>query len=156
MTKAIYFDMDGTIANLYGVDNWLYNLEHFQTKPYREAKPLVNMRELARILNTLQKNGYHVGIISWLSKAHNAEYDAKVTATKKTWLNKHLGSVQFDEIKIVPYGTPKQESVDFPAGILFDDEKPNRDNWCGNAYDVENILEILQNLLTNTAACDIL
>ena len=23
MTRAIYFDMDGTIANLYGVDNWL-------------------------------------------------------------------------------------------------------------------------------------
>ena len=23
MTKAIYFDMDGTIANLYGVNGWL-------------------------------------------------------------------------------------------------------------------------------------
>ena len=23
MTKAIYLDMDGTIANLYGVDGWL-------------------------------------------------------------------------------------------------------------------------------------
>ena len=40
MTKAIYFDMDGTIADLYGVENWLDYLVAEQTKPYREAKPL--------------------------------------------------------------------------------------------------------------------
>jgi len=147
MTKAIYFDMDGTIADLYGVDGWLKNLENFQTKPYREAKALVNMRELAKVLNLLQSCGYHIGIISWLSKAHNAAYDEKVAATKIKWLAKHLGSVQFDEIKIVPYGTPKQNSVDFPAGILFDDEKPNRDNWNGKAYDVDNILGVLKALV---------
>ena len=105
------------------------------------------MRELGRLLNQLQSYGYHIGVISWLSKAHNAEYDKRVTAAKTQWLAKHLGAVQFDEIKIVPYGTPKQNSVDFPAGILFDDEKPNRDNWNGKAYDVGNILEILGSLL---------
>ena len=31
MMKAIYFDMDGTIADLYGVENWL---EYF-TKKYQ-------------------------------------------------------------------------------------------------------------------------
>lgn len=147
MYKAIYFDMDGTIADLYGVDGWLNNLQNFQTKPYREAKALVNMRKLGKVLNALQKEGYHVGIISWLSKAQNAEYDKRVTDVKKAWLAKHLGSVHFDEIKIVPYGTPKQNSVDYPAGILFDDEKPNRDNWLGSAYDVQNILEILEALM---------
>lgn len=146
MTKAIYFDMDGTIADLYGVENWLKNLESFQTKPYREAKALVNMRELSKELNALQRKGYHIGIISWLSKAHNADYDRRVTSAKVKWLAKHLGSVHFDEIKIVPYGTPKQHSVDFPAGILFDDEKPNRENWAGVAYDVTNILETLRGL----------
>ena len=147
MTKAIYFDMDGTIADLYSVNGWLENLQNFQTRPYREAKSMLNMRKLARVLNRLQKNGYHIGVISWLSKAHNSAYDEKVTAVKKAWLIKHLGSVKFDEIKIVPYGTPKQNSVDFPAGILFDDEKPNRDNWIGTAYDVQNILETLEALL---------
>ena len=46
MTKAIYFDMDGTIADLYGVPNWLDCLIAEKTKPYREAKPLVDMRNL--------------------------------------------------------------------------------------------------------------
>ena len=31
-------------------------------------------------------------------------------------------------------------------GILFDDEKQNRENWSGTAYDVDNILEILKSL----------
>ena len=69
MDKAIYFDMDGTIADLYGVENWLDYLVNSKTKPYREATPLVNMRKLGRLLNTLQSIGYHIGIVSWLSKS---------------------------------------------------------------------------------------
>lgn len=143
MTKAIYFDMDGTIADLYGVEGWLDSLVNGRTKPYREARPLVNMRKLGSLLNTLQKKGWHVGIISWLSKSGSAEYGERVAATKRKWLEKHLGAVHFDEIKIVPYGTPKQAAVTYSAGILFDDEKPNRDSWTGKAYDVNNILAVL-------------
>ena len=147
MTKAIYFDMDGTIANLYEVEGWLPCLETYKTKPYREAKPLVNMRDLGRLLNKLQREGYHIGIISWLSKAHNAEYDERVTNTKRKWLNRHLSAVKWDEIEIVPYGTPKSECVKYADGILFDDEERNRKEWVGTAHDVNNILETLASLL---------
>lgn len=147
MNKAIYFDMDGTIAGLYQVEGWLNNLINEQTRPYREAKSLVNMRKLGKVLNTLQAEGYHIGIISWLSKNGSEEYNERVTTTKINWLKTHLGAVEFDEIKIVKYGTPKQEVVNFPEGILFDDEEPNRNNWKGTAFDVDNILEILANLI---------
>ena len=143
MTKAIYFDMDGTIADLYGVDGWLDYLIAEQTKPYREAKPLVDMRKLAKILNELQAQGWTIGIISWLSKSGSDTYGEKVAKTKEAWLKKHLGSVHFDEIKIAKYGTPKQFLADHALGILFDDEKPNRDAWAGEAYDVHNILQVL-------------
>ena len=33
----ICFDMDGTIANLYGVENWLAYLVAEDVKPYKEA-----------------------------------------------------------------------------------------------------------------------
>ena len=72
MYKAIYFDMDGTIADLYGVDSWLDYLIAEQTKPYREAKPLVNMRQLAKVLNTLKAQGWEIVIISWLAKSGSA------------------------------------------------------------------------------------
>ena len=148
MTKTtIYFDMDGTIANLYQVEGWLNNLINGQTKPYREAKSMVNMRTLGRVLNALKANGYEIGIVSWLSKNGNDDYNARVTKTKIDWLARHLGAVEFDEIHIVKYGTPKETVVNNPFGILFDDEKPNRENWLGNAYDVDNILEILSALL---------
>ena len=148
MTKnTIYFDMDGTIANLYQVEGWLNNLINGQTKPYREAKSMVNMRTLGRVLNALKENGYEIGIVSWLSKNGNDDYNARVTKTKIDWLARHLGAVEFDEIHIVKYGTPKETVVNNPFGILFDDEKPNRDNWTGKAYDVHNILEILTALM---------
>ena len=65
--KAIYFDMDGTIADFYGVPNWLDYLNKDDTYPYKAAKPLVNMSLLARLLNHLQAEGWHIGIVSWLS-----------------------------------------------------------------------------------------
>ena len=106
---TIYFDMDGTIADLYGNENWLDDLINKRTTPYKNAKPLINMNSLARVLNRLQKQGYKIGIISWLSKNSNLDYDKKVTETKIAWLNKHLKSVQWNEIHIVKYGTPKEK-----------------------------------------------
>ena len=62
------------------------------------------------------------------------------------WLTVHLASVKFDEIIITEYGTPKEMVVNFPNGILFDDEIANRENWIGTAYDVDNIIEVLKGL----------
>ena len=145
MTTTIYFDMDGTIADLYSVPNWLPLLRAYDPKPYAEAKPLVNLNSLARILNRLQRQGFRIGIISWLSKTSTPEYDAKVTTAKERWLARHLSSVNFDEIHIVPYGTPK-ETFATVNDILFDDEVRNRENWIGKAFDVDSIIEILKGM----------
>lgn len=141
MTKAINFDMDGTIADFYGVENWLSYLIDGNPYPYAVAKPLVNMSVLARHLNRLQRNGYEINIISWLAKNSTAEFDEKVTETKKKWLKKHLSSVNWDKITIVPYGIDKST---LGNGILFDDEEPNRNMWGEGAYDVDNILGVLK------------
>lgn len=145
MTTTVYFDMDGTIADLYSVPNWLPLLRAYDPKPYAEAKPLVNLNSLARILNRLQRQGFRIGIISWLSKTSTPEYDAKVTTAKERWLARHLSSVNFDEIHIVPYGTPK-ETFATVNDILFDDEVRNRENWIGKAFDVDSIIEILKGM----------
>jgi hypothetical protein len=145
--KVINFDMDGTIADLYGVENWLDYLLNNDPKPYAIAKPLLNMSALARVLNKLHKRGYAINIISWLSKNSNPEYDKAVTNAKIGWLKKHLPSVKFDNIYIVPYGTPKHT---ISGGYLFDDEKPNRDAWGCKAFDVDNIIETLK-VLSKTA-----
>ena len=146
MTKAIYFDMDGTIADLYAVDGWLDMLKAYDPTPYEIAKPLVRLSTLARLLNKLQRKGYIIGIVSWLSKEPTPAYDKMIINAKLEWLENHMPSVEWDEIRSVPHGTPKQKVVNNPFGILFDDEKQNRENWSGVAYDVDNILEILKSL----------
>ena len=146
MTTTIFFDMDGTIADLYGVENWLDYLIASDTLPYEIAKPLIRLNALARILNRLQKQGYKVGVISWLAKNSNTAYDEKVTRAKREWLKKHLASVNFDEIHIVKYGTPKQMFAKTENDILFDDEEKNRNDWTGKAFDVNEIIEILKGM----------
>lgn len=143
MKKEIWFDMDGTIADLYGVEGWLDMLLNENTKPYEIAKPLVNMRELAKVLNRLIEKGWEIGVISWLAKNGTNDYNKKVANAKMKWLAKHLKSVRFAKIDIVEYGTPKQINRN---GILFDDEKQNRENWLGIAYNVENIIQVLREL----------
>ena len=148
MNITINFDMDGTIANLYGVENWLEMLIAGDTTPYAVAEPMLRLSALAKRLNNLQRMGYDLAVISWLSKSGTEEYNEAVTAVKLNWLKKHLPSVNWDRINIVPYGTPKQNFCENPFDILFDDEERNRENWTGRAFDVDNILGTLSTLNT--------
>lgn len=145
--KAIYFDMDGTIANLYGVSGWLENLRNEEVRPYKEADTMVRMATLARLLHKLQNNGYSIGIVSWLCRGGSQKYNEEVTAAKIKWLKLHLPSVEFNEVHIVEYGTPKEKVVKYPQGILFDDEERNRKNWIGKSFSEKNLLENLRGLL---------
>ena len=143
MERKIWFDLDGTVANLYAVEGWLEMLRAYDPTPYAKAEPMVNMSALARLLHKAQRMGYEVGVISWLSKTSTAEYDIVVTETKIEWLRKHLPSVEWDEVKIVAYGTPKHELC---SGILFDDEEHNRNAWGEGAYEPSEILNFLRGL----------
>jgi len=140
----IWFDMDGTIADLYGVNGWLEMLIAEDTTPYTVAKPLLNLSILARYLNKVQKMGHEIGIISWGSKNSTEDYLKKVACAKYHWLLKHLPSVNWDYVKITNYGVNKWETC--RDGILFDDEEQNRTNWMNDSYAPCQILEILKNL----------
>lgn len=143
---TIFFDMDGTLADLYGVKNWLDYLRAENAFPYENAKPLLRLATLARILNRLSKNGYKIEILSWLAKNATPEYNEAVTEAKMKWLKNHLPSVRFDKINIVSYGICKDTFRHSEMDILFDDEKRNRNEWGGVSFDVENIIEILKGL----------
>lgn len=147
---TIYLDLDGTVVDFYGVPNWLECLEAQDSTPYRVAKPFVNLSTLARYLNRLQARGYNIGIISWLSKNGTDKFNAEVAEVKRDWLAKHLPSVQWDEIHIVPYGVPKSNCATCPNAILFDDEQRNLNEWTANthnmAYNADLLMEILRNL----------
>lgn len=130
-TPTFCFDMDGTIADLYAVENWLDALRSFSTRPYEEAVPLMNFSALARQLNAAQRKGAKLVIISWSSKESNEIFDHEIMVAKMEWLAEHLPSVHWDEINVVPYGTNKAEvcGVNGENFILFDDEERNHTAW---------------------------
>lgn len=117
--KKLVFDMDGTLADFYGVKGWLECLENSDATPYKIAKPLVNFEELNSLLRELQLLGYKIVITSWLAKNSTDEFDKKVREVKKDWLKKY--GMPVDEIHLVKYGTPKQYCSKGDIQILFDD-----------------------------------
>lgn len=139
MEKMIYLDMDGTIANLYGVENWLDMLINSNPTPYAIANRIVE----ENILVKLVKAGYKLGIISWLSKNSTKEYDKEVRNAKRTWLKENYPNIEFSEIHIVKYGTPKYKVAKYKDAILFDDEEKNLNSWKGIAIHANHLTSFI-------------
>ena len=150
MNKVLVFDMDGTIANLYGVDNWLGMLRAFNPTPYAIAEPMYDMGKLVGLLNALKKNGWRIAVTSWLSKESNPAYDAEGRMAKINWLDAF--AFPYDEIHLVKYGTTKANCTRKLGGyqILVDDNKKVRDGWTlGDTIDATtNIMNALESLLS--------
>ena len=142
---TIYFDMDGTIANLYGVDNWLPKLRNEDATPYTDAAPLVDMEILQLLLAILQNRGYKIGIITWLAKDSSKAYKKAVKIAKMKWLRAMLPEIHFNEMHFVQYGTRKDYVAKDKDGIIFDDDEKVRKTWRGQAINpnTEDIIEIL-------------
>ena len=147
----ICFDMDGTIADLYGVDNWLDMLRTYDPTPYANAEPMWDMAELANILNALRANGVEIRIITWLSKETTAEYDNAVRNAKREWLAKY--GFPYDHFHGVRYGATKADSIRKylnGSAWLIDDNATVRKGWnMGEAIDPTtcDIVELLRGLL---------
>lgn len=153
MRKGIIcFDMDGTIADLYGVDNWLEKLRAEDVSPYLQAKPLVDMVKLRSILLDLANEGWEIRVISWLAKDSSEAYKAKVRTAKVAWLEYY--NFPFYACNLVAYGTTKADCIrricEKGSAILIDDNAKVREGWhMGDTIDPteENWLEQLESLL---------
>jgi hypothetical protein len=151
MTKVLVFDMDGTIANLYGVENWLGQLREYNANPYKVAKPMYDMDTLVTILNLLKEKGWIIAVTSWLAMDSTREYDREVRKAKREWLERY--NFPADEIHLVAYGTTKANCTRKLGGyqILVDDNEKVRNGWnLGSTINAnENIMEKLVDLLLN-------
>ena len=150
MAKMICFDMDGTIADLYSVPNWLDKLRAEDSSPYSDAAPMWDMEELRKILLLLIGEGWEVRVISWLSKDSNESYKDEVRKAKLEWLAKY--DFPYRRCHLVAYGTTKADCVRRWASpaILVDDNEKVRNGWhLGETIDPTkvNLIEELRKLL---------
>ena len=153
--KMIVWDMDGTIADLYGVENWLPMLENEIVLPYEIAKPMWDMERLARAIKALQALGIEQRIVSWLAKDSSEEYKTEVRRAKRNWLEEN--EFPFDHFHGVQFGATKADSVrkflaEDEKAILIDDSFTVRKGWTlgetVNPTEID-VVEFLENLLEN-------
>ena len=144
--KMLVFDMDGTIADLYGVEGWLEDLIAKDTRPYAVAEPLYDMDTFVFVLDVLKSLGWRIAVTSWLAKNSNADYDNKVREVKKAWLDRF--GFPYDILNIVPYGTDKSSVTARYGGyqVLVDDEEKNLKDW-KNGLTINANRDILKLLL---------
>lgn len=150
INKMICFDMDGTIADLYAVPNWLVKLRAEDASPYTEAAPMWDMAKLRDILLKLIAKGWEIRVISWLSKDSTEAYKEAVRQAKREWLTRY--DFPADKVHLVAYGTTKADCVRriTEAAILVDDNEKVRNGWhLGETIDPMNgdLLERLKELL---------
>jgi hypothetical protein len=148
--KMVCFDMDGTIADLYGVNGWLDMLIAEDVTPYEVAKPMWDMEKLANVLNRLVANNWEIRVITWLAKDSTEDYKNCVRIAKLDWLIRY--NFPADKIHMVAYGTTKANTVRKYAeyAVLVDDNAQVRKGWTlGETINPENgnLIEELESLL---------
>lgn len=150
MKLTLLFDMDGTIADLYAVENWLAKLRKFDPSPYVEASLMV--QGVAEAIAKVREAGVEVKVVSWLSKETNNDYDKLVRKAKRNWLAEQ--GIEVDSVRCVPYGKQKAyyRNPD-NINILFDDNAEVRESFEGfpMCFAIDptavNMVEVLEGLL---------
>ncbi len=151
----VYFDLDGTIADFYGVDGWLDAIRAEDTAPYDLAKPLGDLKRLGALCAAY---GATVGVISWCARGASESYDKAVRRAKKKWLADNFPYAV--ETHIVKYGTPKHTVTKIKKDVvLVDDEWANCCTWENeakrrkaiHARNFKQVEKELRQILTNAA-----
>ena len=118
MKLKILLDLDGTVANLYGYNDWLGKLRA-EVPIYEELEPLVDMAELTAIAKKLIDKGVEFGVVTWLAMGASEEYEFITSMEKYRWCKKYIPFIT--EFECQPYGTPKQTNYHHCKCILIDD-----------------------------------
>lgn len=138
----IFLDMDGVMADLYSVPQWLEKLRNEDYTPYLDAQPLNDPIILLKIIKMLKLNGYKFGVITWGSKNATKDFDRMTRLCKLAWLKRYglLDEIGRRNFHFLHYGTPKHNvtqdiytSPHIPF-YLVDDEEKNRKDWDSGRY----------------------
>ena len=156
----VYFDLDGTLFNLYGKENWLEMLESETVGVFQGSESdlmeNIDLEELYEGIQALANYGVEFNVITWLPMQASREYEEICAKEKTEWVRKVLPFI--NEVVCQPYGTPKQKGISKRANtmILIDDNKEVCNMWKTNkqrrAIQVDNeysALEALMAILTS-------
>lgn len=127
--KKIYFDMDGTVYDLYNLPNWLEMLRQEQEGAFTLGRPKVDMTKLQEVCNALAAEGWEFGIITWLPIGASREYCRSCEQEKRNWAAEFMPYIS--EFYAQVYGVPKHIAPvrKSKTMILVDDNERVRQGW---------------------------
>lgn len=125
--KTVYLDMDGTIADLYGINNWLERLRNEDHTIFEECEPFISESDLMKYFPTEE---YEIRICSMTPKNATKKYCEDVKKQKNAWLDKFFPNIK--KRYYLPYGNNKNYKNSKDC-ILVDDNKNIRENYRGLA-----------------------
>lgn len=137
--NSIWFDMDGTIAELYKVKDWLPALRSNDWSVYDKCLPRAHFERINAAIEALVENGWQVGVITWASKGigWDRHLDA-IGETKFEWLCRFFPALADGKFACIPYGEDKglymihQMNTNYDPGNIYylvDDNKEVRAAW---------------------------
>ena len=151
--KIAYFDLDGTVYDLYNMENWLERIQKEDPNVFLDGNAIYSKPQMEIMAETLQKAGYEIGVITWLPMNASVEYMIDCISTKRQWVKENMPFVDGRDFHALPYGTPKQNAriKKRREMLLFDDNNEVREMWNTpkqrKSIDAnEHLLDIIVNL----------
>ena len=124
-----YFDLDGTLADLYNAENWLERLENEESGVFSNLEPLIDEEKFKKWARERLADGDRIAVITWLPRGASEEYEKICAREKEAWINQHFPFIS--EINCLSYGIPKQYAIKKRtfSMILVDDNEEVLQMW---------------------------
>lgn len=117
MSVKIYFDLDGTVYNLYGIAEWEPKLRAENPNVFREGSFIGDYQDFMNICNKLLEKGVQFGVITWLPMQASPEYEVECELVKREWVQRYMPFVS--EFTAQSYGVPKQNAIIKRAKTMY-------------------------------------
>lgn len=124
---TVYLDMDGTIADLYGQENWLERLLKEEDDLFSTCEPMTTEETLYEFFPT---DLFKIKILSMTPKDVSKTYCEKVITEKNAWLDRFFPTIT--DRHYLPYGNNKNFKNSKDA-VLVDDSETIRKTFRGVA-----------------------
>lgn len=149
MKARIYFDFDGTVADLYGMSDWKEKLDNEERGLFISCPPLVDMELLNALCEALKPYHYEFIGLTWLPKNASRSYEHDCEQEKIEWASKHFTAL--DKVKCLSYGVAKAHGAKKGKAYLIDDNAEVLAQWETpierTAVHADNMIEFLLELL---------
>ena len=154
MSIKVTLDLDGTVYDLYSVENWLEKLRSEDASVFSEGNFIGDYNRFKAVCEKLVAVGVQFEVITWLPMQASPEYELECTEVKREWVKKFMPFVT--EFTAQSYGIPKQNAIKKRAKTMYllDDNREVCEMW--KTDKMRKAINVNRDGLTTTEALELI